>query len=732
MTTITRSQQLATTAIGIIGAMGTSGIDAASPDFTRAVAKFAGAEPVFTRTIAIRAADDASTGETGGELENVQVKDGEAFSFDAVASRGTKRLMWHPAYRRIVWEVLTITPESVDTSVVDSQRGLPFYRDHYHYYGALLGRVSSLDVTDGEIVARKIRLSRHEDVQRYRMDVADGLTSGVSLGYRHKRSELIEAGENELYPTCIVHEIIPVELSATDMPADILCGIIEASIRSASDDVPETAITGTRAADAAGITANRAENTQENGNMDTTASAPTGAAPIAPDAGVVTRQDAPVIAPAAPIAPAVDAGAVFAARASELVTIARQANLADDVLTRAIADSSITVDAFRAQAFNAIVGRQSSGVTAGNDVATRGNRRQAMIDAIVCRTTGTAPTGLATEYVRHSIADMAHESLVAAGHTIHRNDHDEIFTRTFLQTSDFGEAMLVAARTMLTTIGAQRELEYTRLAKRRDFSNFLPNKLIDVDSFPRLKLLKESGEIQAGTFGTGSSTALLKTYARSIRVTRPAMVNDGLGIFTEMMDSMGRIIPEQQNDIVFAALMIEAMKVANGQASDLFLPGVNLLPQAAGSAAVELNDDNLDKAITLMGERKRRDGTFTWVKPKFLVTGFANRAKARRLTTAIVANATGDVNLHTDLVAVLDPSLKGNSWVLMSDPQSGTAALSYGGLTGQNGPKVRPWKEVDDHDAVAAAVILDFHGTAGSSHGIAGSLDLAAYKAAKD
>lgn len=131
-------------------------------------------------------------------------------------------------------------------------------------------------------------------------------------------------------------------------------------------------------------------------------------------------------------------------------------------------------------------------------------------------------------------------------------------------------------------------------------------------------------------------------------------------------------------------------------------------------------------------QERRRQRRLTWVKPKFLVTGFANRAKARRLTTAIVANVTGDVNLHTDLVPVLDPSLKGNSWALLSDPQSGTAALSYGGLTGQNGPKVRPWKEVDDYDAVAAAVILDFHGTAGSSHGVAGSLDLAAYAAAED
>lgn len=734
MTTITRSQQLATTAIELIGmtkATGASSADPTSAAFKRGAARFMGDDAVFTRAIE---AEDASV---GIETANMVIENGEATEFDAVASVGSERIVFHPRERCLVREVMDIRPETVDLSVVNAQKGVPFYREHIHSDFYQLGRVSSFDVEAGRIIARKIRLSLRDDVKGYRQDVARGIMRGVSLGYKHLAYTMEEPAQAGDFPICRVNKILIVELSSTSMPADIYCGIIEASIRSAypNDDAPD-AVIATRSASADGTTANRADTTnQGNPDMTTPASVPTGATPAAPAAAsdVLTRSDAPLAQPTGVLTNASTFDpAAFAARSAEIVTIGRQAHLPDDVITRAVADPSVTLDAFRAQTLTAMFARQSPGVTLGNDVASRGDRRQAMIDAIVCRTTGTAPTGLAAEYVRHSIADMAHESLVAAGHTLHRNDHDEIFTRTFLQTSDFGEAMLVAARTMLTTIGGQRELEYTRVAKRRDFSNFLPNKLIDVDSFPRLKLLKESGEIQAGTFGTGSSTALLKTFARSIRVTRQAMVNDGLGIFTEMMDSMGRIIPEQQNDIVFAALMIEAMKVANGQASDLFIPGVNLLPQGANNAAAELNDENLDKAITLMGERKRRDGTFTWVKPKFLVTGFANRAKARRLTTAIVANVTGDVNLHTDLVPVLDPSLKGNSWALLSDPQSGTAALSYGGLTGQNGPKVRPWKEVDDHDAVAAAVILDFHGTAGSSHGIAGSLDLAAYKAAKD
>lgn len=183
--------------------------------------------------------------------------------------------------------------------------------------------------------------------------------------------------------------------------------------------------------------------------MTTPTTAPAGAPQTAPaaQADVVTRSDQPVVTPsqtptpAPAIDPVPDAAAAFATRASELVTIARQANIADDVLTRAISDPTVTVDAFRAQAFQAIVGRQSTAVTVGNDVASRGDRVNAMIDAIVARSTGAEPEGLAREYMRHTIRDMAEESLTAAGHVVSRNDPNEVFTRTFHVTSDFGTAL---------------------------------------------------------------------------------------------------------------------------------------------------------------------------------------------------------------------------------------------------------------------------------------------------
>lgn len=729
MTTITRSQQLATTAIGIIGAMGASGMEPGSADFTRAVNRFISADPVFTRAITVRAEGDAAEGAAGGEPENVETKDGEAFSFDAVASRGTKRLMWHPAYRRIVWEVLTISADSVDTSVVDAQGGLPFYRDHMHWDGARLGRVDRLEVTDGQIVARSIRLSRHESVQRYRMDVADRLTGGVSLGYRHKRSELIEAGENELYPTCIVHEIIPVELSATDMPADILCGIIEASIRSASDDVPDTAITGTRAADAAGITANRADNTLENQTMTTTASAPTGAAPAqAADATVIVRNDQPVVAPAAAVQSMITSTfdpVAFAARSAEIVTMGRQANLADDVITRAVADPSITVDAFRAQTLTAMFARQTPGVTAGNDIASRGDRTGAMIDSIVCRMTGATPTGLAAEYMRHTIGQMAEESLTAAGHVIARNDPNEVFVRTFLTTSDFGTAMQNAiAKTLVNVGGTPKPRTYELISEQRDLPNFLPNKAVDVDMFPVLRLVNEGGEIQYGTFGTGEFDVLLKTFALGLKVTRQAFVNDGLGLFPTVVRSLQRRIPLQKNAIVYFALFLEAYKVAKGGTSKALIPGVNLLAAPANGEAA-FTAERVDEAKVLMTSRTLRDHTDAGMTPRYLVVGPKNESKAINICGADLS-ALGKVNTNTSLTPVVDNSIKGDSWYIVADKEDGTPAFQHGGLIG-SGLIVEPWEKVRGFDGVQMEAKLDFYGAACSTYAIAGYVDKAAY-----
>ncbi len=724
MTTITRSQQLATTAIGIIG-MGkissASTVDPTSPEFKRAAARFMGNDPVFTRAIE---AEDAAV---GIEPTNMEVKDGEAFKFDAVASVGSSRIVFHPRERCLVRELMDIRPETVDLSVVDAQKGVPFYREHIHSDFYQLGRVDRFEVEAGRIVARDIRLSRRDDVKGYRQDVADGIMRGVSLGYKHLAYTMEEPAQTGDFPICRVNKILIVELSSTSMPADIYCGIIEASIRSAypNDDAPD-AVIATRSASADGITATRADTTnQGTPDMTTPASAPTSANPAAPAAGtdVLTRSDAPIAQPQGVItnASTFDPTA-FATRSAELVTIARQANLADDVLTRAIADPSITADMFRSQAFAAIVSRQTPGITAGNDVATRGDRTGAMIDAIVCRMNGSAPTGLATEYMRHTIGQMAEESLAAAGHVIARNDPNEVFTRTFLQTSDFGTALNGAiARTLVNVGGTPKPRTYELISENRDLPNFLPNKAVDHDMFPVLKLVNEGGEIKYGEVGTGEFDVLLKTFALGLRVTRQAFVNDGLGLFPSVVRSLQRRIPIQKNAIVYFALFLEAYKVAKGQTSKALIPGTNLLPEGS-----TLTAENVDAAKVLMTSRTLRDATDAGMTPRYLVVGPKNESKAINICGADLS-ALGKVNTNATLTPVVDNSIKGDSWFIVADKEDGTPAFQHGGLIGSTGVVVEPWAKVRGYDGVEMEARMDFYGAVCSTFAIAGNVDKAAY-----
>ena len=722
----------ATSALGLTRAAGTSTLDTSSDVFKRNAAVFMGKDPVFTRSIVVTRADDApGTTETppseDGEVEDVsivpesvKVENGEATGFDAIASRGTMRLMYHPVYGRLVWEKLTIGPDTVDLSYLQARGGIPFFDEHRYCRASRLGKCPTLEVTDGEIIARGIKLSRRDDVKGYRQDVADGIADAVSLGYKHVRTTLIEQDGD--FPICEVQSILPVELSAACMPADVYAGIIEASIRSAhpNGDVPDAVVT--RSATSAGIPATRAANTVENRNMSDTPAAPAAGADT-----VITRADAPG-APAGVVTatPGFDANA-FAQRSAELFVIGRAAGMQDDVITRAIGDLGVTVDGFKAQAYTAMVGRATPGTSAGNDVATRADHTSALTDAIYARMTGGELSGLAREYGGMGIQGMAHATLTRSGLNVARFDANEIYKRTFHVTSDFGNAMAEAARKVLIKIGNDRQLPYTQVAQKQDLPNFQKTRLVDVDNFPALKRLREGGEITHGTVTDGGFDVMLQTLARAMRVSRQAFVNDELGIFRTVNNMLGNRIPEHKNDLVFAALMLEVYRLKAGQPSQVLVEGENLVQGAKNGAnpvgaVVELNEDNLEKAYQLMAERRRRDGSYSSVRPTVLLTGSALQAKARKLTSAVLSANTQDVNLYTDLKPVMDVGIRGKSWFLLGDPGS-TPALMYGGLESAQGALIEDWQRVPGFDGVECEVKLDAYGAVASSHAIAGSVD---------
>ena len=111
-----------------------------------------------------------------------------------------------------------------------------------------------------------------------------------------------------------------------------------------------------------------------------------------------------------------------------------------------------------------------------------------------------------------------------------------------------------AANKMLLAAYQPAAPSYRQIFLRRDFRDFKPHRHLRVGDFPTLMPLMENGEIQAGTMSESQEIVLLQTFARRIRVTRPMLVNDDLGAFTDFAAAIGRRVADFENATAYALL----------------------------------------------------------------------------------------------------------------------------------------------------------------------------------
>uniref|UniRef100_UPI0038D073B0 phage major capsid protein n=1 Tax=Falsiroseomonas sp. TaxID=2870721 RepID=UPI0038D073B0 len=124
----------------------------------------------------------------------------------------------------------------------------------------------------------------------------------------------------------------------------------------------------------------------------------------------------------------------------------------------------------------------------------------------------------------------------------------------FHTTSDFPLLLSAAANKMLLAAYQPAQPSYRQIFLRRDFRDFKPHRHLRVGDFPTLLPLLENGEIQAGTMSESQEIVLLQTFARRIRVTRPMLVNDDLGAFTDFASMIGRRVADFENATAYGLL----------------------------------------------------------------------------------------------------------------------------------------------------------------------------------
>ncbi|MCQ4162909.1 terminase [Roseomonas sp. GC11] len=594
-----------------------------------------------------------------------------------------------------ILEELDMRPEAVRMEALRSGRAPVL--DTHRRAGTrdVLGRVTAARLEAGRGYAT-LQFSTAADVEPVWQRVADGTLRAVSVGYRvHRYEPRPDPATGETIHRAVDWE--PFEISVVPVPID-----------------PAAAMRGEAPAGAL-ATAFEPPLPYEESPMPETIPLADPAPPATPP------QETPV--PSSPDLDAVRAEAERAAlerlAAYDTVLAGARGLLAEDLLDglrQSAIRERIAPEVLRGRLWDAftrgtprpsIPARPESG-PAHDDPAVL---IDAMAEALAARAMpGYQPQGNGrhAEFLGWRPSDMLGELLRLRGERQIPRNPALLAERAFHTSSDFPLLLSAAANKMLLAAYAPAQPSYRQIFLRRDFRDFKPHRHLRVGDFPTLLPLLENGEIQAGTMSESQEIVLLQTFARRIRVTRPMLVNDDLGAFTDFAAAIGRRVADFENATAYGLLNLangDGPTLTTGNAA-VFATGAARANKASAGTALDL--PNLATGRAAIMRQKTLDGLPIAVGATMrLLVGPNQELAARQLTVAVQATQTSTANVYAGFVQPLvEPLIQNNRWYLFSDPLSAPVYV-YGYLNGAEGPQVTTGP-VSGVDGVEVSVIFDF------------------------
>lgn len=609
----------------------------------------------------------------------------DARTVDVVWSTGARAANYVPPMGQIM-EELDMGAARMDR-LTSGQA--PVLDTHQHRGAAsVIGRVVAARVERGKGYAT-LQISRAPDVEPIWHRLAEGTLRSVSVGYRVFKYDPIQvAGQT-------VHRAVdwePYEISLVAVPVDAAAGV-----RSETSELRLTALEPDLPA----------EVTIPPPNTEST----------------MTDQTPADSVPAADAARAMqDAVTAERARISSLmpvVTAARAMVPADtlDPLHQKAQSEGWTADALRSALWDAAVARgpapsvpASPTTGPSNDDPTQ--MIAAMADAIAVRAMPKLATAADTnprfrEFANLRPSEMLMELAAARGERVSYRNRLQLIERSFHTTGDFPLLLEAAGNKMLMAGFTAASPSYRTFFGQRSFNDFKAHKFLMAGDFPALAELQEGGEITAGTISEKRESITPKTYARQVRITRQAMVNDDLGAFTDFGAMIGRRVADYENALAYALVNTAsgAGPTLSTSTGAVFTTGTTRANTAASGAAI--SETTLDAGYAAMMAQTSLDGIKLNIQPAILLTGAAYRGAALRYTARISPESGANVGLYSGLTPVSDANLTGNRWYLFADPASAPVYV-YGYVNGQTAPQVRVQQYIPGTDGMAIEVVHDF------------------------
>ncbi|MFO0197102.1 MAG: prohead protease/major capsid protein fusion protein [Alphaproteobacteria bacterium] len=624
--------------------------------------------------------------------------DRAARTVEVVWSTGARARNFVPSLGGIT-EELDMSPNAVRMAQLGSGNA-PVLNTHRSSDARdVLGRVLAARLEGGRGHAR-LQFSAAADVEPLWQRIADGTLRAVSIGYRvHRYDQRPDPVSGEMIYRAVDWE--PFEISIVPIPVDR-----DAQVRGAAPQgAPSFAIEPALADEEPPMT----ETTPE---TPAAPSAPPAASPPATTT-VETPPDLEALRAEAQRTErerisGID-GAIEAARA--LVGTETAAHIRREAVERGWHPDQARRSLFDAMVKSApppaIPARPETGP--GHDSPSE--ILDAMAEALAARSMpGYQPqgTGRHAEFMGWRPSDMIGELLRARGERNVPRNPTLLAERAFHTTSDFPLLLSAAANKMLLAAYQPAAPSYRQIFLRRDFRDFKPHRHLRVGDFPTLMPLMENGEIQAGTMSESQEIVLLQTFARRIRVTRPMLVNDDLGAFTDFAAAIGRRVADFENATAYALLNQangDGPTLTNGPAA-VFGTAASRLNKAAAGSALDINNLAAGRAAIL--RQKTLDGLPISVGNAMkLLVGPSLELPARQLTVSVGATQVSHANIYAGFVQPLvEPLIPNNRWYLFADPPTAPVYV-YGYLNGAEGPQVTTGP-VSGVDGVEVSVIFDF------------------------
>ena len=543
-----------------------------------------------------------------------------------------------------------------------------------HDRDAVVGHIEKVWLEDNRGKAL-VRFDTDEQSETIFQKVQSGTLQGVSVGYAINRYEVLEDEDTKSTngrfngPAYVVTDWEPLEISIVSVPADPTVGVgrsaeeIHTSIDTQED--------------------NTRMDQEKNLEVQEVKSAPVETGLTQADLQKAMEQERK--------------------RTSEITAMFRDFDVegADEaiVLGKSVEEArEMVMDQLRAR-------NKCVSVTMGE--AESDKFRAAAQDAVLMAAgiPVAEPAAGAQELRGYSMVEMARESLRReSDSTVNFGDNMELARAAINSTSTFPAIMSNLANKSVMVGFNEAETTYQIWAGKGSNRDFKEAARVALSEAGTLELVPEGGQFKQDSFGEASARTKVATYGKLFSLTRQAIINDDLGLFSKIATKYGSAAKRLVNKMVYAQL------TGNVKMQD----NVALFDTKHGNVAgtgEALSVKAIAKAITAMRRQKGITGEATLnITPKYLVVPPELEVTAYQIvnsTAAVDGVNSGVVNPYKGrFIVVADAELTDpDAWYLVADAtQHDTIEVTY--LNGVETPRLET-RQGFDVDGIEYKVAFD-------------------------